>query len=155
MQRHGGPRKGRASVVVQSDPILNASEVLCVLLVIKFADLAIILPSLHRRLGLLSLAASGGIDPPVVCPLFHAASLFRPELDGGVDPSEGEGSGSKKREENVRSRRMIRALKAMVSKKVENPTRVQVLTAFIYKAIVSAKNALSDQSNTNTSQHEK
>ncbi|XP_022935661.1 vinorine synthase-like isoform X2 [Cucurbita moschata] len=137
------------------DPLLSVQltqfecggEVMYVSLAHKVADLATFANFMNDWASI--ARSSGGIDPPVVCPLFHAASLFRPELDGGVDPSEGEGSGSKKREENVRSRRMvfegskIRALKAMVSKKVENPTRVQVLTAFIYKAIVSAKNALS------------
>ncbi|XP_022948439.1 vinorine synthase-like [Cucurbita moschata] len=89
--------------------------------------------------------SSGGDMLPAVTPLFNAASFFRPELDAGGNPSGDEGSEAKGGGKKVFLKRLvfegskIEALKAMVSEKVANPTRVQILTAFIYKAALSAK----------------
>ncbi|XP_022997736.1 vinorine synthase-like isoform X1 [Cucurbita maxima] len=89
--------------------------------------------------------SSGGGMLPAVTPLFNAASFFRPELDAGGNPSGDEGSEAKGGGKKVCLKRLvfegskIEALKAMVSEKVENPSRVQVLTAFVYKAALSAK----------------
>ncbi|XP_038906042.1 acylsugar acyltransferase 3-like [Benincasa hispida] len=95
-------------------------------------------------------------DPPTASPQFNAATFFRPELDtndgssGGQDESgtsDGPSAGQDElgTNEKVCNKRLvfesskIAALKAMVSEKVENPTRVQLVAALIYKAAISAK----------------
>ncbi|KAG6581249.1 Vinorine synthase, partial [Cucurbita argyrosperma subsp. sororia] len=89
--------------------------------------------------------SSDDSDLPVVSPEINGVRYFPPELGTGGDLSGGEDSGTVRRDENVRSKRLvfegskIAALKAMVSEEVKNPTRVQILTAFIYKAVLSAK----------------
>ncbi|XP_022948443.1 deacetylvindoline O-acetyltransferase-like [Cucurbita moschata] len=82
--------------------------------------------------------SSGGGMLPEVSPLLNAASFFRPELDAGSYPSGDEGKKVCLKRLVFESSK-IEALKAMVSEKVENPSRVQVITAFIYKAALSAK----------------
>ncbi|KAG7017979.1 Vinorine synthase, partial [Cucurbita argyrosperma subsp. argyrosperma] len=89
--------------------------------------------------------SSDDSDLPVVSPEINGVRYFPPELGTGGDLSGGEDSGTVRRDENVRSKRLvfegskIAALKAMVSEEVKNPTRVQILAAFIYKAVLSAK----------------
>ncbi|XP_022934557.1 vinorine synthase-like [Cucurbita moschata] len=110
----------------------------------KIADLASLTNFMNDWASIARSSDDG--DLPVVNPEINGVSYFPPELDAGGDPfGGGDGSGTVRRDENVCSKRLvfegskIAALKAMVSEEVENPTRVQILTAFIYKAVLSAK----------------
>ncbi|KGN52788.1 hypothetical protein Csa_014658 [Cucumis sativus] len=92
------------------------------------------------------ISREGNNPPTLICPpQFNGASFFPPKLEGGGELN----SRTERQYENgVSSKRFvfkgskIASLKGMVCEKVENPTRVQILTAFIYKAAVSAKESV-------------
>lgn len=116
-------------------------EVICVFFHHKLADIASI-TSFMRDWA--SIARSfGDTHQPTVNPQFNGADFFRPEFDTNNGPTGGQNDLGMN--EKVCTKRLvfegskIAALKAMVPGKVENPTRVQLIAAFIYKAALSAK----------------
>ncbi|CAK9322225.1 unnamed protein product [Citrullus colocynthis] len=114
-------------------------EVMLVLCSHKVADMAS-LTNLMNDWAFIARSSGNGNPPTLSPPQFNAASFFPSELD-----NDGEDSSTERHEEIVSSKRfvfegpMIEALKGMVSEKVKNPTRVQLLAAFIYKVALSAK----------------
>lgn len=122
-------------------------EVMYVLCSHKVADLAS-LTNFINDWAFIARSSRDGNDPPTLnCPpQFNGASFFPPtKLESGGELN----SRTERQYENgVSTKRFvfksskIASLKGMVCEKVENPTRVQILTAFIYKAAVSAKESV-------------
>lgn len=121
-------------------------EVMYVLCSHEVADLAQLTNFMNDQAFIARSSREGNNPPTLICPpQFNGASFFPPKLEGGGELN----SRTERQYENgVSSKRFvfkgskIASLKGMVCEKVENPTRVQILTAFIYKAAVSAKESV-------------
>ncbi|XP_038905756.1 BAHD acyltransferase BIA1-like [Benincasa hispida] len=141
----GNDQRLNPLLCVQLTQFECGGEVMYVLCSHKIADFAS-LTNFMKDWAFIARSSGDG-DPPTLSspPQFNGASFFPLELDGGG----GEDSRTERHDENVVSSKRfvfegskIAALKSMVCEKVENPTRVQLLTAFIYKAALSAKNSV-------------
>ncbi|XP_022983399.1 salutaridinol 7-O-acetyltransferase-like [Cucurbita maxima] len=128
-------------------------EVICVFFNHKLSDMHSVTRFMRDWASIARSFTHG--DLPVVNPQINGATCFPPELDVSDNPSGCQDSyGTNERVEvplsfpKLCSKRLafegskIAALKAMVSEKVDNPTRVQLVVALIYKAVLSAKSSV-------------
>ncbi|XP_022935267.1 vinorine synthase-like [Cucurbita moschata] len=128
-------------------------EVICVFFNHKLSDMYSVTHFMRDWASIARSFTHG--DLPVVNPQFNGATCFPPELEVSDNPSgRQDTSGTNERVEvplsfsKFCSKRLvfegskIAALKAMVSEKAENPTRVQLIAALIYKAVLSAKSSV-------------